>query len=205
MTKYEIVKNSIDHKCVDKYYEGITDYQGFDEVINSYNTREEALEALKKYKCTCYKYEGVNGWYYNTTEYAVVEVEYDENGEFIDFGGFRKFAKLGTDDSHYHPEQSEIDFVAAYENTHPISKNNRVTFKNINGIYEIISFLYDFNNSPSDRAERDFLDRLNEGVYELDIDVSDVRNHALFKEFDDIEDAFIKHNEIEYDKDIIDD
>lgn len=191
--KYEIVKSTFEHK--DKYYEGITrgDFDLDDEILKSFGALGEAKEALKEYECSCVKCEGIAGKFYKSEEYALQENIYNESGEYIDGGDILEYAQLGIDESHYQPEQSEIDFVAAYENTHHIAESDRVTFKNSKGNFETISFLYNFNKAPSDRAERDFLNRLNEGTYELDIDMSDVRNSEYFNDYSDMEKAFIEN------------
>lgn len=191
--RYEIVKSTSEH--ADKYYEGITrgDFDLDDEILKSFGALGEAKEALKDYECSCVKCEGIAGNFYKSEEYVLQENIYNESGEYIDGGDILEYAQLGIDESHYQPEQSEIDFVAAYENTHHIAESDRVTFKNSKGNFETISFLYNFNKTPSDRAEREFLNRLNEGAYELDIDMSDVRNSEYFNNYSEMEKAFFEN------------
>lgn len=51
-------------------------------LINSYDTEEEALEALRKYKSSV-EYRSAAVSYYLVKEYHVEENEYDEDGEFV--------------------------------------------------------------------------------------------------------------------------
>ena len=83
--RYEIRKAESEVKFNDRNMigEGITQtYRGdiFDKVLESFDSKEKALEALKNYKSTC-------EWYnesrpnFRITEYYVVEVGVDKWGE----------------------------------------------------------------------------------------------------------------------------
>lgn len=93
MTKYEIVGIRDEWKCnsateAKSYRPGDTATgEGVRFYLESFETKAEALEALKKYKNT-YDLRPAwgGGWYFLVEEYLVEENEYDEDGEF-DQGG----------------------------------------------------------------------------------------------------------------------
>ncbi|NLY08513.1 MAG: hypothetical protein GXZ11_01220 [Tissierellia bacterium] len=94
MLKYEIVKNTLEIKKMEDYKEGCTyAYEGDQdpEIIKSFNSKEEALEELKKYEADIRRGSGVHV----VTEYYVEENEYDEDGEIVESKGVWDFAPLG--------------------------------------------------------------------------------------------------------------
>ncbi|MBR1750861.1 MAG: hypothetical protein IJ740_08285 [Ruminococcus sp.] len=63
----------------------------FDEEIKSFDSKEEALEELSKYKCTYEAWEDYHQARYNL--YALEEVAYGENNEIEDYN-FIKYADV---------------------------------------------------------------------------------------------------------------
>lgn len=97
MTKFEIKKDSIEvlwkNRKVIK--EGIvidSDNQN-PELINSYDTLEEASKAIKNYNTTIRELSGSAGKYYLVEEYYIEENVYDEDGEFERCDGIWEFSK----------------------------------------------------------------------------------------------------------------
>ena len=95
MTKYEIKKATREirgYKNRNKIGEGCT-LEGndiFDEIVKSFDSKDEALNALKAYKSEI----DIAGDLYMVTEYFVQENEYDEDGEWIDGGDIWEFSPL---------------------------------------------------------------------------------------------------------------
>ena len=81
MKKYEINSREIEVSFKDRFNikQDITfDYDSVNsENVASFDTLEEAREALKEYKSTVYQYPK----YYFITEYVIEEYEYDEDGD----------------------------------------------------------------------------------------------------------------------------
>lgn len=97
ITKFELKKatREIPYKNKKEIVEGCTtNYDGdiWPVVINSFDTKDEALEELKKYKSEA-EYFSAAVSYYDITEYYVEEIKYDENGEFVDSEGIWAFAE----------------------------------------------------------------------------------------------------------------
>lgn len=96
MTKYEIKKATREfkgYKNRHKIREGCTvvaEGDIFDEIVKSFDSKDEALNALKAYTSTI----DISGDLYEVTEYYVEENEYDEDGEWIDGGGIWEFSPL---------------------------------------------------------------------------------------------------------------
>jgi hypothetical protein len=93
MTKYEIVEIRDEWKCnsateAESYRPGDTaSGDGVRDYLESFETKAEALEALKAYKNSyILRPSWGGGWYFLVEEYLVEENEYDEDGEF-DQGG----------------------------------------------------------------------------------------------------------------------
>lgn len=98
MLKYELRKNTREIRYKDKaeIKEGCTLNQDdmYPEIINSFDSREEALERLKDYKTEISDYHLATGTYYSVTEYYVEENEYNEEGEWLSGGNIYDFSKI---------------------------------------------------------------------------------------------------------------
>lgn len=84
MTKYELFKLNNEISLKNRY--GILPGCSIDlngsqdpEKIEEFQTKEEALEALKKYSTSV----GEGSGFFSITEYYVSEIEYDEDGDFL--------------------------------------------------------------------------------------------------------------------------
>lgn len=64
------------------------------EKIASFDSKEEALEEIKKYKTDVALMSGGAGHYYHIEEYAVEENEYDEDGDFVNGTDYWAFSKI---------------------------------------------------------------------------------------------------------------
>lgn len=97
MKKYELMKNDIEinRRDKDRIAPGCTLDQGDcdPELIKSFDSKEEALEELKKYKSDIRELKGRLGTYYQVTEYYVEENTYDEDG-FVEGGGIWEFSEM---------------------------------------------------------------------------------------------------------------
>lgn len=101
MKKFELRENTREVKYKDRkeIKEGCTLYQAdqYPKIINSFDSKEEALEELKSYKTEIYELSLVVGTYYSVTEYYVEENEYDEAGEWLNGGDIMSFPKSKLD------------------------------------------------------------------------------------------------------------
>lgn len=90
MIKFEIIKNAMDSSK--NYYEGITldAVDQLHETEASFNTEEEALEALKEYESTFVYGRPKN----DIVEYFIEVNEYNKDGEWIAGGDIVAFTKL---------------------------------------------------------------------------------------------------------------
>lgn len=98
MTKFEIRKDSVEVSWKNRktIKEGIvidSDNQN-PELINSYDTLEEASKAIKNYNTTIRELSGGAGKYYLVEEYYIEENVYDEDGEFEKCDGIWEFSKI---------------------------------------------------------------------------------------------------------------
>ena len=101
ITKFEL-KNAtreIDYKNKKEITEGCTIYHEgvvWGELIKSFDTKDAALEELKKCKSEA-EYCSVGVSFYYITEYYVEENNYDEDGEFVNSEGIWAFAANNFD------------------------------------------------------------------------------------------------------------
>lgn len=81
------------------------------EILESYDTREEALEALKGYGSSFGEVRGNSGIYYLVYEYYIEEAEYDEDGERIDAQCTMDFSKMQIEivDKHSYEKIQVVD------------------------------------------------------------------------------------------------
>lgn len=83
--KFEIKKDNIEikYKDRDQIKPGCTlDNMNSDpEILGTYETKEEAIEALRKYKTEISEFSYSAGRMFDVTEYYVEENVYDDNGE----------------------------------------------------------------------------------------------------------------------------
>lgn len=98
MTKFEIRKDSVEvswknRKTIRKGMVIDSDNQN-PELINSYDTLEEASKAIKNYNTTIRELSGGAGKYYLLEEYYIEENVYDEEGEFLRCDGIWEFSKI---------------------------------------------------------------------------------------------------------------
>lgn len=98
MKKFELFKNTVEinWREKDRIEEGCTMDQGDcdPEIIKSFDNKDEALEALKKYKSDIRELSGNLGKYYEITEYYIQENIYDEEGTFIEGGDIWEFSEM---------------------------------------------------------------------------------------------------------------
>ena len=96
MKKYEIVKNTREftRKNKGEICEGCTPNQDtqYPEILESYDDKEAALEALKKYESECRHEDGWVEPLWEATEYYVEESDYDEDDELVENWGVWEFA-----------------------------------------------------------------------------------------------------------------
>lgn len=99
MKKYEIRKNAAELKTKTDIKHGATLSQSDQDpvILESYDTKKEALGALKKYKSTFQKMDGYGAPYYVFEEIYVEENTYDSDGEWSAGGDVWGFAELYAD------------------------------------------------------------------------------------------------------------
>lgn len=64
------------------------------EIIESFDTKEDAIEALKKYTTDISTFSSANGTVFDVTEYYVEGNEYDEEGHIIACNGVWEESKM---------------------------------------------------------------------------------------------------------------
>jgi len=64
------------------------------EIIESFDTKEDAIEALKKYITDISTFSSANGTVFDVTEYYVEGNEYDEDGHIIACNGVWEESKM---------------------------------------------------------------------------------------------------------------
>lgn len=79
------------------------------EEIAIFNSKEEAIEELKKYKSSVYKYPSSIGPIYEVEEYVVQDVEINEDGEELGYIWEISEFQIAVDNEHY-------DTVATFSN-----------------------------------------------------------------------------------------
>lgn len=96
MKRYELKRNSVEVKKED-VREGcaaVDDMNAQPTLIKSFESKEEALEALEEHNTEIYSISAIAGTVYNVTEYYVEENEYDEDGEWISGGDIWEISKM---------------------------------------------------------------------------------------------------------------
>ena len=64
------------------------------EIIESFDTKEDAIEALKKYTTDISTFSSANGTVFDVTEYYVEGNEYDEDGHIVACNGVWEESKM---------------------------------------------------------------------------------------------------------------
>ena len=112
MKKYCIYKRTAEIKYKDRFNikPGCTADDLDSEEIAIFNSKEEAIEELKKYKSSVYRYPSAIGSIYEVEEYVVQDVEIDEDGE-EEWGDVweRSEFQIKVDNAYY-------DTVATFDN-----------------------------------------------------------------------------------------
>ena len=83
-TKYDLIKASIELRKEKDIKEGCTFDDEYPEVIEQFDSREDALAALAKLHSSYRELSSRGMRYYDVTEYKVEENIYDEDGEFVE-------------------------------------------------------------------------------------------------------------------------
>lgn len=112
MTKYEIFKLNNEISWKNRY--GILPGCSIDlnrsqdpEKIEEFQTKEEALEALKKYSTSV----GEGSGFFSITEYYVSEIEYDDDGDFLN-EDILKYSKMNIEVI----EKPSYNVLASFDN-----------------------------------------------------------------------------------------
>lgn len=84
ITKYDLIKASVEVRKEKDIKEGCTFDDEYPEVIEQFDTREDALAALAKLHSSYRELSSHGMRYYDVTEYSVEENIYDEDGEFVE-------------------------------------------------------------------------------------------------------------------------
>lgn len=82
-------------------------------LIKSFDSKEDALEELKKYKSSIHEFSSNIGRCYEVTEYFVEEVEYDEDDEWIAGGDIWEFSEMHIE---LVAENSTADTLGVFDN-----------------------------------------------------------------------------------------
>lgn len=136
MIKYELVKRHETFKYSDRL-EIMPGCAGSDpdpEVIETFDSKEKALAALKKYKSQLWKEETFSsGTQYHVAEWSVEENEYDEDGEFKSY--------VGTWD--WSPMKIEVTVMPSYDviGTYSTMRDAQEAANSYGGEYENIKIL----------------------------------------------------------------
>lgn len=96
MTKYEIKKNYVEIKYADRMdiEPGCSAGSESDEVLESFDSKEKAIHALKKYESSIDLLSSNAGSYFAIEEFVIEENKYDEDGDFVDGGDILEFSKM---------------------------------------------------------------------------------------------------------------
>ena len=112
MTKYELFKFNNEINWKNRY--GILPGCSIDlnvsqdpEKIEEFQTKEEALEALKKYSTSV----GEGSGFFSITEYYVSEIEYDDDGDFLN-EDILKYSKMNIEVI----EKPSYNVLASFDN-----------------------------------------------------------------------------------------
>lgn len=96
--KFEIKKDNIEVAYKDRMNikPGCTldNLNSDSEIIESFDTKEDAIEALKKYTTDISTFSSANGTVFDVTEYYVEGNEYDEEGHIIACNGVWEESKM---------------------------------------------------------------------------------------------------------------
>ena len=99
MTKFELKKQSVEIKWKDRYNIKVgcsVDHDGdhYDEIVKSFDTKDEAIAELQKYTTSITKLSSAAGKYYLVEEYYVEESNYDEDGDWESGGDIWELSKI---------------------------------------------------------------------------------------------------------------
>lgn len=90
MIRYELRKDTREMNSKERFEisQGCTQFQesAYPEIIETFDSKEEALKELEKYQTEIYSFQSNTGTCYEVTEYFVEEVEVNEDGERTDNG-----------------------------------------------------------------------------------------------------------------------
>ena len=96
--KFEIKKDNIEVAYKDRMNikPGCTldNLNSDSEILESFDTKEDAIEALKKYTTDISTFSSANGTVFDVTEYYVEGNEYDEEGHIIACNGVWEESKM---------------------------------------------------------------------------------------------------------------
>lgn len=84
VTKYDLIKASIEVRKEKDIKEGCTFGDEYPEVIEQFDNREDALAALAKFHSSYRELSSHGMRYYDVTEYSVEENIYDKDGDFVE-------------------------------------------------------------------------------------------------------------------------
>lgn len=136
MKKYELIKRHGIFKYSDRLEitAGCTGGDPDLEVIGTYDSKEEALAALKKYKSQIWTEETFSsGTEYHVVEWSVEENEYDEDGEFESYVGTWDWSEM----------QIEVTVIPSYDTigTYSTMRDAEEASNDYTGEYEQIKIL----------------------------------------------------------------
>ena len=95
MKKYELKKNTVEIKKKDLAHGcAVDDLNADPKIIKSFDSKEDALKELKKYKTDVYEFSSPIGTMCDVTEYYVEENEYDEDNEWISGGDVWEISEI---------------------------------------------------------------------------------------------------------------
>lgn len=113
MRKYELIENGCKVNYKDRYTikRGVTadqDDQPGKRVVKSFDTKEEAMEALRRYKSDV----NVHSSYFDVVEYYIEENDYDEDGEWISGGDIWEFSPFQIEVT----DREKLETIAVFDN-----------------------------------------------------------------------------------------
>ena len=100
MIRYDLMKSTVEVNDVKKIKPGCTFFENIEqgkdpspELIKSFESKEAALEELKKYETEIERYSYGMTYFY-VTEWFVEECDYDEDGDVFELGDIWKFSEM---------------------------------------------------------------------------------------------------------------
>lgn len=97
--RYELKtsKTEVEYRKKEQLKEGASEERDpSPELIETFESKQEALEELKKYRTEIHLMQGATNKYYHITEYYVEEAHYDSDGEWIGGGDILEFSEFPT-------------------------------------------------------------------------------------------------------------